>query len=162
MNTVIQLDENESNLLWAAKHWFTPKGKSEIPVTDEQRFVEWWRVVGAVYKRVYLYRPNIGGIHNFVQTVWFKICSQLPKFEQLFNELLVNSLPVNSWKFAGAPKTSKGTWDETAVYTSKQTMMARVAAMMSQLSLLSVHEVKLAPRWTDLDVDGADISDILS
>jgi hypothetical protein len=86
----------------------------------------------------------------------------LPHFERLFSELLVDSLPINSWKFAGAPKVCKSFCDDKAAYNSKQAMMARVAAMMSQLSLLSIHEITLAPRWENLDVDGADISDILS
>lgn len=162
MNTPITLKEGKSNLIWAAKHWFSPKGEQETPVTEQMRYERWWKEVGAVYKRVYLYSPNVSGIHSFVQETWFSICSKLPYFERLFNELLVDSLPINSWKFTGAPKVCEGFYDEKAAYSSKQTMMARVAAMMSQLSLLSLHEIALAPRWDNLDVDGTDISDVLS
>jgi hypothetical protein len=162
VNTPIILKDNESNLIWAAKHWFAPKEDSKIPITEQMRYERWWKEIGAVYNRVYLYKPNIEGIHHFVQETWFSICSKLPYFQRLFNELLVDSLPANSWKFAGAPKVSQGIWDERATYNSKQIMMARVAAMMSQLSLLSIHEITLAPRWEHLDVDGADIYDILS
>lgn len=156
----IQLNSNQSNLIWAAKHWFEPKLNG--PISDQQRHINWWKVIGAVYKRAYLYKPNVGGIHSFVQETWLSVCPKLPQFKWLFEELLTDSLPVNSYKFTGAPKTCRAIWDETATYNSKQAMMARVAAMMSQLSLLSKDEISLASRWTDLDVDSVDISDIFA
>lgn len=160
--TPIKLNTNESNLIWAAKHWFAPKGKSETPVTERMRHENWWKVIGTVYQRVYRQEPNLRGIYYFVQQTWMDICPKLFNFERLFDELLNDTFPSNCWKLTGAPKVGSGLFNHGAAYSDKQTMMARIAAMMSQLSLLSKDEIALAPRWTDLDVDSVDISDILA
>lgn len=149
MNTPLQLNENESNLVLAAKHWWDDDAAK---AGAKDNFEQFWFVVSAVYERVYEYEPNLDGISHFVREVWFRIFSKMSNFEYIFNQLLNDTLPSNSWRCSGMRREGHAFWDKNSKYDDKGLEIARIAKMMSQLYALTVDKITLAPRWTDLEI----------
>lgn len=146
----LELNQNDSNLIWAAKHWWNEDAKK---AGAKDSFECFWFAVSAVYARVYEHEPNLAGINSFVTDVWWKTIARQSNFKYLFEQFQNDTLPSESGKCAGTRYSGK-LWDENAKYNSRQLMAARIAKMMSQMALhLGVEEITLAPRWTDLKVE---------
>lgn len=149
MKEPLKLNENDSNLVWAAKHWWL---EDAAKAGAKDNFEQFWFVIAAVYERVYEYEPNVDGILHFVQETWFHVFSKSPKLQRLFEELQVDTLPSNSWRCSGMRRVGHIFWDKNSTYNDKGLIVARIAKMMSQFHALSTDEIALSPRWTDLEI----------
>lgn len=145
----LKLNENDSNLVWAAKHWWS---KDAAKAGAKDNFEQFWFAISAVYERVYEYKPNLAGIYSFVSEVWWKTIGRQDNFKYLFEEFERDSMPSNAGKCSGQ-KYSGRLWDTSATYNDRQLMAARITVMMSQMSChLTINDITLSPRWTDLEI----------
>jgi hypothetical protein len=148
MNAPLQLNENYSNLVWAAKHWWDDDATK---AGAKDNFECFWFVVSAVYERVYEYEPNLAGIYSFVSDVWWATMSGRQNFQYLFEQYQNDTMPSASGRCSGT-RYGRRLLDTNTTYNDRQIVMARIAKMMSQMRQLSVEQIELAPRWTNLEV----------